>query len=68
MNNLSEKTEELLRATGVKDIKKFEGWSTNDIYLYFCWNMEEIDDRRFTMSDVDTAAEEIAEALKQKEQ
>lgn len=66
MDNLSEKTKEILKAVGVNDIEDLKGWSAKDIDFYLFWHL--VDDENFTAWQIDTAAEEIAEALKQKEQ
>jgi len=62
MKNLSEKTEELLRAVGVNNVDNFKGYSVNEIDFFLFWNL--VDDDSFTAFDIDNAADEIAEALK----
>ena len=67
MENFSEKTKTILYIVGVANINKtLRGMDASDIYWYLCERI--FGHREITQSDIEKAAEEIAEALKQKEQ
>jgi hypothetical protein len=65
MENLSEKTKEILNAAGIKDIECLRGADADELYV--CLYFRTFDNFHINRFHIEKAAEEIAEALKQKE-
>lgn len=65
MDNLSEKTKEILNAAGIKDIERLRGADADELYVCLYWRT--FDNFHIDRFQIRKAANEIAKVLKEKE-